>query len=111
METIYPTLDFDHGPDEAIFFDVETQSAADLREVGGRIYAADPTTRPLVTVFLIGGRLVVWLPRYLWPDGNVPPLSTQAMAPVGYGPVPPIELYIRDDMPPIDTTKVFVAHN
>ncbi|HKB39225.1 MAG TPA: hypothetical protein VKD72_22495, partial [Gemmataceae bacterium] len=109
-------MDFDHGPDEAIFFDVETQSAADLREVGGRIYAADPTTRPLVTVFLIGGRLVVWLPRYLWPDGNVPPLSTQAMAPVGYGPVPPIELHVADNMPPAAAEaaaagKVFVAHN
>src|SRR5262249_53751020 len=48
---------------------------------------------------------------YLWPDGNVPPLSTPAMKPVGYGQVPSIELHIGDDMPPIDTTRVFVAHN
>ena len=49
MDAAFPTLDFDHAPEEVILFDVETQSAADLREVGGRIYAADPTTRPLVS--------------------------------------------------------------
>jgi DNA polymerase len=116
MDATYPALDFDHAPDEAVFFDVETQSAADLREIGGRIYAADPTTRPPVTVFLVGGRLVVWLPRYLWPDGNVPPLSTRAMTPVGYGPVPPIELHVADEMPPavaeaVAANQVFIAHN
>src|SRR5262245_57971935 len=107
MEARSPTFDFDHGPEDVTFFDIETQSAADLREVGGRVYTDDPTTRPLVTAFLVRGLLIVWLPRYLWPEGNVPPLSTQAMAPVGYGPVPPIELHIGDDMPPIDTTRVF----
>jgi DNA polymerase len=116
MKAAYPTFDFDHTPEDVVFFDVETQSAADLREVGGRIYAADPTTRPLVTVFLAGGRLTVWVPRYLWPDGNVPPLSAPAMAPVGYGPVPPIELHLGDELPPgvveaILAGKVFVAHN
>jgi DNA polymerase len=117
MSAVYPTFDFDHASDEVVHFDVETQSAADLREMGGRIYAADPTTRPLVTVFLVGGdRLVVWVPCYLWPDGNVPPLSTQSMTPVGYGPVPPISLHLGDDMPPsvleaVVAGKVFVAHN
>src|SRR5438046_760577 len=109
-------LDFDHGPDDVVFFDVETQSAADLREVGGRNYAADPTTRPLVTVFLVGGLLISWLPGYLWPDGHVPPLSMQAMTPVGYGPVPPIEVHVGDELPPavaeaVRADKVFVAHN
>ena len=111
IDATFPTLDFDHAPEEVILFDVETQSAADLREVGGRMYAADPTTRPLVTVFLADGRLVVWLPRYLWANGCVPPLSTHAMAPAGYGPVPPIQLHVGDDLPPLDLGKVFVAHN
>jgi DNA polymerase len=116
MCAAYPTLDFDHGADEVVHFDVETQSAADLPQVGGRVYAADPTTRPLVTVFLVEERLVVWLPRYLWPDGNVPPLAVPAMAPVGYGPVPPLELHVGDTLPPavaaaIAADRVFVAHN
>lgn len=116
MDAPFPALDFDHDPDEVVYFDVETQSAADLREVGGRSYAADPTTRPLVTVFLAGTQLTVWLPRYLWPNGNVPPLSAQAMTPIGYGPVPPIELHVGDDLPlavmeAIAAAKVFAAHN
>jgi len=116
MEADYPILDFYHAPDEVVFFDVETQSASDLRTVGGRIYAADPTTRPLVTVFLIDSQLVVWVPRYLWPNGHVPPLSTQAMVPTGYGVVPSIELHVRDEMPAkvadvIRKNKVFIAHN
>jgi DNA polymerase len=116
VSQLFPTLDFDHAPEEAVWFDIETQSAADLRESGGRLYAADPTTRPLVTVFLVGGRLVVWVPRYLWPDGNVPPLSASAMAPPGYGPVPPAELHLSDAMPPavvdaVHEGRVFVAHN
>jgi DNA polymerase len=116
MEAFYPTFDFDHGPNEVVYFDVETQSAADLGQVGGRVYAADPTTRPLVTVFLIPDRLIVWVPRYLWPDGNVPPLSTQPMSPVGYGVVPAIELHVEDSMPPVvveavAADKVFTGHN
>ena len=111
MRGHFPSFDFNHAFDDVIFFDVETQSAADLRQVGGRIYAANPKTRPLVTVFLVGGQLLVWVPRYLWPNSRVPPLPIRAMTPQGYGPVPPIELHIGDDMPPIDVSKVFVAHN
>jgi DNA polymerase len=33
------------------------------------------------------------------------------MTPLGYGPVPPIELHLDDAMPRIDMNKVFVAHN
>jgi DNA polymerase len=112
----YPILDFNHAPDEVAFFDVETQSASDLRTLGGRVYAADPTTRPLVTVFLIGPQPLVWVPRYLWPNGHVPLLSTEAMVPAGYGVVPPIELHVSDEMPAkvvdaIRKNQVFVAHN
>jgi DNA polymerase len=116
MNLLFPAFDFDHTPDEVVFFDVETQSAADLRELGGRIYAADPTTRSLVTVFLIGSQLLVWIPRYLWPNGHVPPLSTQAMKPAGYGCVPPIDLHVSDEMPAavidaVRSNKDFVAQN
>ena len=44
-----------------VFIDVETQSACDIK-LGGRRYAADPTTRILSVVALIDGVHVVWTP-------------------------------------------------
>ncbi|MHB1424872.1 MAG: DNA polymerase [Gemmataceae bacterium] len=116
MTQAFPTLDITPAPDEVVFFDVETQSAANLREVGGRVYAADPTTRPLVTAFMIDARLLVWVPRYLWLEGPVPPLAIPPMTPTGYGVVPPITLHVSDETPAtvskaIKDNKVFVAHN
>ena len=55
-------LVLDHDEREAVFFDLETQSFADLKKVGGRRYAADPSTRVLTAVFLIDGVHHVWIP-------------------------------------------------
>ncbi len=60
--------------------DVETRSLADLRRVGGRIYASDPTTQLIVAVFALkeseGSAWEVFeLPtpsgRAAWPFGDV----------------------------------------
>lgn len=59
-----------------VFFDLETRSACNISE-GGRRYAQHPTTEILSAVFLIDGRVVVWLPLMetpispegLWPEG------------------------------------------
>ncbi len=48
-----------------IFLDFETQSAADLRKVGGRCYAEDPSTRVLTAVALIDGVYHCWVPNYI----------------------------------------------
>jgi hypothetical protein len=45
-----------------VLFDFETCSAADLRAVGGRNYAAHESTRILIGVFFVDETLHVWLP-------------------------------------------------
>ncbi len=45
------------------YFDIETRSAANLRDVGSHIYAIDPTTEPLCMVYAIGDdEPQLWLP-------------------------------------------------
>jgi DNA polymerase len=45
-----------------IFLDLETRSVAKLHEVGGRRYAAHPTTEILTAVALLDDLLLVWTP-------------------------------------------------
>jgi DNA polymerase len=46
-----------------VYWDVETRSAANLRDVGSHIYAIDPSTSPICMVFAIGdGEPQLWLP-------------------------------------------------
>lgn len=55
------------------FVDIETQSAVDIREVGGRTYAAHPSTRICVLSMLINDQLLVWTPgRGVKAEGLVP---------------------------------------
>lgn len=67
-----------------VYLDFETQSAADLKAVGGRKYAADPSTRVLSLVVLIDDVVITWVPSGLftkqvhakvfhdeWPQGHV----------------------------------------
>lgn len=47
---------------DPIYLDFETQSACDLKAVGGRLYAQHPSTRVLSLVVDAGGEYHVWVP-------------------------------------------------
>jgi DNA polymerase bacteriophage-type len=108
-------LVLDHHEREAVFFDLETQSFADLKKVGGRRYAADPSTRVLTAVFLIDSVHHVWIPCDL-SSGSAPLFGwgNAAMTPAGsrfpvvvhhcLGLPGPVLQAIADD-------RVFVGHN
>lgn len=62
--------DWDPDPARLVLFDLETQSAASLRDLGSRAYLADGTTRLISAVFLLpGGDLWVWVPPGRGPAG------------------------------------------
>lgn len=46
-----------------VWFDFETQSCADLPEIGGRLYAECPSTRVLSLSALIDRELHIWIPK------------------------------------------------
>ena len=50
------------GPEVLAFLDYETRSHADIRQVGGRLYASDPTTEILMGAVLLGDTLHLWSP-------------------------------------------------
>lgn len=95
-----------------VLFDVETRSAADLREVGGRLYCEDPSTRMLCAVFLVDGVYHVWFPYWLedvatriHPDQIQPDARRPVDLRVYVGGVPPaVSQAARAGRP-------FVAHN
>lgn len=100
-----------------VFFDFETSSAADLKEVGGRLYAADPSTRVLSLVALIDDVVHVWIPSTLFrrpPHGG----GVGAMViewPAGHAERPYIT-YVTPFLPtPIADAatagRLFVGHN
>lgn len=96
-----------------VFFDLETQSAADLRAVGGRLYALDPTTRVLSAVFYVDGVYHVWVPGYFKLKTLPNPV---ALWPKELGPAQLIELHHGDALPfPVRRAATlgyaFVAHN
>jgi DNA polymerase bacteriophage-type len=106
-------LALDHDVEECVFFDLETQSLADVKAVGGRKYASDPSTRVLTADFLIDGVHHAWVPDHLW-DGAIPRFDVAAATPAGCGfpvvvhqglglPGPVLEAVARD--------RVFVGHN
>src|SRR5258705_225176 len=75
-------LALDHDADECVFFDLETQSLADVKAVGGRKYASDSSTRVLTADFLIDGVHHAWVPDHLW-DGAIPCFDVAAATPAG----------------------------
>jgi DNA polymerase len=106
-------LALDHDPEECVFFDLETQSLADVKAVGGRKYAADPSTRVLTADFLIDGVHHAWVPDHLW-DGAVPRLDVATLTPVGCR--SPVVLHHGPGLPgpvreAIARDRVFVGHN
>jgi DNA polymerase bacteriophage-type len=93
-----------------VFWDCETQSAAELRTVGGRLYAADPSTRVLTAVFHIDGVYHVWIPAY---HDRAP--SAANVWPAQLGAAQPVEVH-HGGLPAavraaVDAGRTFVAHN
>jgi hypothetical protein len=83
-----------------IFMDLETFSLANLKRVGGRAYANDPSTKIMCACFLVDGVYKLWVPypcaRIHWPKG-----------------IPPGELEYGPDFESlgIPTDRPWVAHN
>lgn len=101
---------------DPVFFDLETQSAADLRAVGGRLYAAHATTRLLSAVFLIDGVYHVWMPAPAVEPVTAGKVRISEIWPDSHGPRPPIELHHGADPPAavaaaVAADRTFVAHN
>lgn len=94
-----------------VFFDLETRSLADLKQVGGRRYAADPSTEVMSLVCTIDGGVHVWVPSSLgvtlppdaeiWPDGF-------DRRPVYVHETPTLPSPIADA---VRVGRTFVAHN
>lgn len=102
-----------------VFVDYETQSAADIKEVGGRLYAYHPSTRVLILVACIDGTYHVWIPDHIrvdtsrWmPSRLWPHQLTRKDSPDGK---PEIKFYRGTETPDIicraGQVRPFVAHN
>src|SRR5262245_66091937 len=83
---------------EAVLFDLETRSAADLRAVGGRAYARHPSTRVLTLVARVDGVNHCWVPSALWP-GALPPKVEGVNVPKAYGDPGPVCVYVQPELP------------
>ncbi len=90
--------------------DLETCSASNLREEGGRRYAAHPSTQILTGVALIDGRVIAWAPTLAAPP-------TGDLWPDGYGfPRQPVEVHVGPALPPplaeaLAAGRPLCAHN
>lgn len=98
--------------DKPIFIDFETQSIADINEVGGRLYAHHPSTRILITVLAIDDVFHVWIPDYI--RCKIPAYSR--LWPHELQPAKKVYLHRGNEVPePIaqaaTLNRPFVAHN
>jgi DNA polymerase len=89
-----------------IYLDFETRSHASIK-LGGRRYAADPTTQIMSCVFAIDNRIIIWTP------GRFPPAITW---PTEYGPERPVGTCSGNALPQIiadaiDAGRLLCAHN
>lgn len=94
-----------------VFIDWETQSQADISEVGGRLYAYHPSTRPLILSTCIDGTFHVWIPDYI--RCKLPAHSR--LWPNELKPAKEVKLY-RGEQIPLEIRKAcagrpLVAHN
>ena len=94
-----------------VFFDFETQSCADLPEIGGRLYAECPSTRVLSLSCLIDRDLHIWIPKDI-----AAPYRGELYLPPEYRPLyDTLTLHQTETLPePIEKatrTRVFAAHN
>lgn len=102
-----------------VYLDYETQSAANIKEVGGRLYAYHPSTRVLILVACIDGVYHVWIPDHVrvdtsrWLPARLwPHQLARKDSPDGK---PEIRLYRGKETPDVITraakSRPFVAHN
>lgn len=106
-------LELNHEAGECVWFDLETQSLADVRKVGGRKYAEHPSTRVLTADFLIDGVHHAWIPAGLW-AGGPHPIDIAAVTPAGL--TAPVVVHLTPGLPEpvveaVRNNRVFVAHN
>jgi DNA polymerase len=107
-------IDWTH-PDP-VFYDLESQSAADLKAVGGRLYAQDPSTRILTAVFFVDGVYHVWIPTHTTTAAAAAAVSPGAIWPHQLGSPKPIQVHYGDTPPvavqeAVRARRTFVAHN
>jgi DNA polymerase len=93
-----------------VFIDLETRSACDLEEEGGRRYAAHPTTEVISVAALIDQRVILWTPTL--PQA----LAHESLWPEGFEPARPVETFAGTDLPrPLEEAiaagRPFCAHN
>jgi DNA polymerase len=106
-------LELIHDPQECVFFDLETQSLANLKKVGGRKYAADLSTRVLTADFLIDGIHHAWVPNHLW-TASPPPINSEMVTPPDV--TLPVVVHQTPGLPEpvveaVRQDRIFVAHN
>jgi DNA polymerase len=92
---------------QPVFLDLETRSRVDLRSVGGRHYAVDPSTEILSAFASLDGRILIWTP-----GRPTPTLSW----PEGFAAERPIDNYSGTELPPalaeaIAAGRPLAAHN
>jgi DNA polymerase len=62
---------FTSEPENPVWVDFETQSAADLKALGARAYLRHPSTRVLSLVALVDDTVVVWAPHGRYPGNTL----------------------------------------
>lgn len=95
-----------------VFFDFETQSASELTEVGGRLYAECPSTRIMSLACLIDGHLHFWIP-----EGVAPKFKGTPYLPPQYETLyQTLTIHQTPNLPEpisvaVNAGRIFAAHN
>lgn len=94
-----------------VLLDFETQSAADITQVGGRVYAYHPSTRILILSVYADGEYHAWIPDHIRVDSiNKPDLWPHELKPRH-----PVTLHRGKVLPPaiakLCHNRPLVAHN
>lgn len=104
-------MNWDHP--NPVFMDFETQSAADIEEVGGRLYAEHKSTRLFITVLCHSNVYHVWIPDYIFYDSSK--VNPDRLWPYQLTPRCPVKLYRGNDLPrpmvELCQSAPMVAHN
>lgn len=79
-----------------VFLDFETQSKADIKETGGRLYAYHPSTRILITVIAADNVFYVWIPDHI---KTVTPFAASTLWPSELKPTKEVRLFRGATLP------------